>query len=101
MHVREASQSKQLRIDAEDVRFWAEIGERCKRIHYFAQELDKEEEAVSELIKDTPLKYSWLKERERVFESQKSYKSQGDQQAPYSVDAKEDRPGVEAGEGRK
>ena len=100
MQAREAIQRKQLRLDAEDIRFWAEIGERCKRIDFYAQELDKEEEAVSELIKDTPLKYSWSKERERVFESQKCCKSQGDQQAPDLADAKEGRPVDDLGEER-
>ena len=88
MHVREAVQGMDLRLSAEEVRFWAELGERCKRIDFYVQELDKEEDAVSELIKDTPLKYSWVKERERALES---CNFQGEQQAPNSVDAQEER----------
>jgi len=46
MHVQEVDQGTQLRITTEDVRFWAEVGERCKRIHFYVQELEKEEDAV-------------------------------------------------------
>ena len=97
MHVREASHSKQLWIDAEDVRRWAEVGERCKRIKFHWDELEKEEAAISEAIADTPLAYSWKKVREII---QESSESEGEQQAPNSVDAKEERPVVEAGEER-
>ena len=97
MHAREAIQSRQLRIDAEDVRRWAEVGERCKRIKFHWDELEREEAAISELIQDTPLDYSWKKVREMIEESSESA---GDQQAPDSVDAEEDRPVVEAGEER-
>ena len=97
MHDREASQRKQLQINAEDVRRWAEVGERCKRIKFHWDELEKEEAAISELIQDTPLDYSWKKVREMIEESSES---QGEQQAPNSVDAKEERPVVEAGEER-
>ena len=58
-----ASRIKLLRVTAEDVRRWAELGERCKRIRFYVQEMDKEEEAIEELIKGTPLEYSWKKER--------------------------------------
>ena len=91
------SQSKQLRIDAEDVRRWVEVGERCKRIKFHWDELEKEEAAISEAIQDTPLAYSWKKVREII---QESSESEGEQQAPNSVDVKEDQPVVEAGEER-
>ena len=33
--MKEAGQKSELRITAEDVRRWAEVGERCKRIQFY------------------------------------------------------------------
>ena len=41
-----ASRIKLLRVTAEDVRRWAEVGERCKRIKFYWDELEKEEAAI-------------------------------------------------------
>ena len=87
--MKEAGQKSELRITAEDVRCWAEVGERCKRIQFYYQEMDKEEDAVFELVKHTPLAYSWTKVKDLATASQKSCKSQGEQ-PPTSVDGRPD-----------
>ena len=69
----------------EDIRLWAEIGERCKRIQFYTREMDKEEDAVIELIKDTPLAYSWTKVKELATANQKSSKAQSEQPASEDV----------------
>ena len=70
-----AGRTTQLRITAGDVRRWVEVGERVKRIRHYVQELDKEEDAVLELIRDTPLAYNWEKVKELHAASQQSIKS--------------------------
>ncbi len=79
-------QETQLRITAADVRRWVEIGERCKRIQHYYQEMDKEEDAVFVLLKDCPLAYSWQKVKELHAGSQESCKSQGDEPADKAGD---------------
>ena len=79
--MRGADTAQELRITAEDVATWAEIGERCKRIQHYYKELEKEEDSVFELVRDTPLAYSWSKVKDLATTSQKSCKSQGEQQA--------------------
>ena len=79
--MRGADKAQELRITPEDVATWAEIGERCKRIQHYYKEMEKEEDRVFELVKDTPLAYSWSKVKDLATTSQKSCKSQGEQQA--------------------
>ena len=79
--MRGADKAQELRITPEDVATWAEIGERCKRIQHYYKEMEKEEDRVFELVKDTPLAYSWTKVKDLATTSQKSCKSQGEQQA--------------------
>ena len=79
MLAREAGQRTRLRVTAEDVRHWTDIGERCKRIAYHVQEIDKEEDLLCELIKDTPLKYTWTTERRmQALARQPSCSSEGE-----------------------
>ena len=87
--MRGADTAQELRITAEDVAVWAEIGERCKRIQHYYKEMEKEEDRVFELVKDTPLAYSWSKVKDLATASQKSCKSQGEQ-PPTSVDGRPD-----------
>ena len=49
--------------------------------------MDKEEDAVFELVKHTPLAYSWTKVKDLATASQNSCKSQGEQ-PPTSVDGR-------------
>ena len=77
--IKENSQGTQLRSTEADVKRWIEIGERCKRIAYHVQEVEKEEDAVCELIKDTPLSYTWKTERRlRAIARQQSCSSEGE-----------------------
>ena len=82
IQAREAGQRTQLRVTAEDVHLWTEIGERCKRVKYYWDELEKEEAAIVELIRPTPLAYSWTKVRELASDGSDSAKSQSEQPAP-------------------
>ena len=75
--IKESSQKTQLRITAEDVRRWTEVGERCNRIQFYWDELEKEESAIDELIKPTPLAFAWKKVKELASDSSASVKSQG------------------------
>ena len=52
-------QAAQLRITPDDVRLWAEIGERCKRVEFYFTELAREEEEIEKLVACTPLRYSY------------------------------------------
>ena len=82
--VAHGSQKTQLRIDGDDMCHWAEVGERC--IQHYVKELDKEEDAVLELIRDTPLAYNWEKVKELHAASQKSCKSQDEEPADKAHD---------------
>ena len=70
--MRKASSTQELRITPQGVATWAQIGERCLRIQHYYSELQKEEDYVWELLKDTPVRYSWEKVKDMVMVSQKS-----------------------------
>ena len=59
----------QLRISEEDVLRWGEVAERCKRIEHHWDELEREEAALQELIRHTPLEFAWKKVRELAVDS--------------------------------
>ena len=85
--MRKAASTQELRITPEGVATWAEIGERILRIQHYYDEMNREEDRVFELIKDTPLTYSWTKVKDLTIKSQKS---QGEQQADAGVAALEE-----------
>ena len=84
--MRGASTTQELRITAEGVAIWAEVGERCMRIQHYYKEMGQEEDRVFDLLKDTPLAYSWSKVKDLCTTSQKSCKSQGEQQPDTVTD---------------
>ena len=61
-----------LRIGEDDVLRWAEVAERCKRIEHYWDELEKEEAALQELIRSTPLEFAWRKVRDLAIDSSES-----------------------------
>ena len=65
----------QLRIAEEDVIRWAEVAERCKRIEHHWDELEREEAALQELIRATPLEFAWKKVRHLAIDSSECARS--------------------------
>ena len=99
-----------LRIAEEDVRRWVEVAERCKRIEHYWNELEREEAALQELLRHTPLEFAWRKVRDLAVDSSESAGSRSlrepdgepigspKQHAPTGVGAPEERS---AGEGQE
>ena len=76
-------QAAQLRITAEDVVRWAELGEHCKRAQYHHQEIERAEKEIGRLVAGTPLRYSYRAVRDlmtlRADASEAGSEQQGEQ----------------------
>ena len=79
--MRKGSSPQKLQITPAGVATWAEIGERCLRIQHYFREMQKEEDLVFELLRDTPVQYSWQKVKDMMEVELKASKSQGSQPA--------------------
>jgi len=79
-----------LRITAEDVRRYVEIGKWCIRVEFYYQELSQAELELRKLLDPTPLTYSCTRVRDLTTPGNSST-SQGEQ-PPTVVDAPEGRP---------
>ena len=84
-------QAAQLRITAEDVVRWAELGEHCKRAQYHHQEIERAEKEIGRLVAGTPLRYSYRAVRNlmtlRADASEAGSEQQGEQ--PTAAEANE------------
>ena len=93
MERKRGGQAAQLQITAEDVKRWAAIGERCKRIEFYFTELAREEEELNKLVAPTPLRYAHRAVRDVLADSasETSGEPEGGQPRPVprAVDRRE------------